>query len=147
MPDPFGTHESFAAHNNARLRNFLDQFGFDYEFIPAHQAYGDGRFDETLKAILRRYDKIMGVMLPTLGEERRKTYSPIFPIHPESGKVLQVPIEVVDAEAGVIAYIDPDTASAANSRCWAGSPRRSGRSTGRCAGSPSASITRWPARI
>src|SRR5579859_611330 len=109
VPDPFGTHDSFAAHNNARLRHFLDQFGFDYEFIPAHEAYGDGRFDETLKAILRRYDKIMGVMLPTLGEERRKTYSPIFPIHPESGKVLQVPIEVVDAEAGVIAYIDPDT--------------------------------------
>ena len=109
VPDPFGTHESFAAHNNARLRHFLDQFGFDYEFIPAHQAYGDGRFDETLKSILCQYDKIMGVMLPTLGEERRKTYSPIFPIHPESGKVLQVSIEVVDAEAGLIAYTDPAT--------------------------------------
>src|SRR5262250_1469299 len=70
VPDPFGTHDSFAAHNNARLRNFLDAFGFEYEFVPAHQAYGDGRFDETLKSILRHYDKIMGVMLPTLGEER-----------------------------------------------------------------------------
>jgi lysyl-tRNA synthetase class 1 len=107
VPDPFGTHESFAAHNNARLRSFLDAFGFNYEFIPAHEAYAEGRFDETLKNILRHYDRIMGVMLPTLGEERRKTYSPIFPIHPESGKVLQVPIEVVDAEAGIIAYTDP----------------------------------------
>ncbi len=107
VPDPFGTHESFAAHNNARLRSFLDQFGFDYEFIPASEAYADGRFDETLKAILRHYDKIMGVMLPTLGEERRKTYSPIFPIHPETGKVLQVPIEVVDVDAGIVAYTDP----------------------------------------
>jgi lysyl-tRNA synthetase class 1 len=108
IPDPFGTHESFAAHNNARLMSFLDQFGFNYEFFPASRAYVQGRFDETLKSILRHYDKIMGVMLPTLGEDRRKTYSPIFPIHPESGKVLQVPIEVVDAEAGLIAYTDPD---------------------------------------
>ncbi len=30
VPDPFGTHDSFGAHNNARLRAFLDQFGFDY---------------------------------------------------------------------------------------------------------------------
>ncbi|WBO22761.1 lysine--tRNA ligase [Sphingomonas abietis] len=109
VPDPFGTHESFAAHNNARLRSFLDQFGFDYEFIAASQAYVEGRFDETLKSILRHYDKIMAIMLPTLGEERRKTYSPIFPIHPETGKVLQVPITVIDAEAGTIAYADPET--------------------------------------
>jgi lysyl-tRNA synthetase, class I len=109
VPDPFGTHDSFAAHNNARLRSFLDAFGFEYEFLAASTAYPEGRFDGTLKAILRHYDKIMGVMLPTLGEERRKTYSPIFPIHPETGKVLQVPIEVVDAEAGLIAYTDPET--------------------------------------
>jgi len=109
VPDPFGTHPSFAAHNNARLRAFLDQFGFDYEFIAASDAYADGRFDEALKSILRHYDAIMGVMLPTLGGERRKTYSPIFPIHPETGKVLQVPIEVVDTDAGLIAYADPET--------------------------------------
>ncbi|HET8611280.1 MAG TPA: lysine--tRNA ligase [Sphingomonas sp.] len=109
VPDPFGTHESFAAHNNARLMSFLDEFGFDYEFLAASTAYPSGRFDETIRAILRHYDKIMAVMLPTLGEERRKTYSPIFPIHPETGKVLQTPIEVVDAEAGIVAYADPET--------------------------------------
>ncbi len=109
VPDPFGTHDSFAAHNNARLRSFLDHFGFDYEFLAASTAYPEGRFDDTLRAILKNYDAIMGIMLPTLGEERRKTYSPIFPIHPETGKVLQVPIEVVDAEGGIIAYVDPET--------------------------------------
>ncbi len=138
VPDPFGTHSSFAAHNNARLRAFLDQFGFDYAFIAASDAYADGRFDEALKSVLRHYDAIMAVMLPTLGEERRRTYSPIFPIHPETGKVLQVPIEVVDAEAGLIAYADPETqASAASNRCSAAGPSASGRSIGRCAGSPS----------
>ena len=109
VPDPFGTHTSFAAHNNARLRRFLDEFGFDYEFIAASEAYADGRFDDTLKLILKHYDGIMAVMLPTLGEERRKTYSPVFPIDPETGKVLQVPIEVIDADAGTIAYADPQT--------------------------------------
>ena len=108
VPDPFGTHESFAHHNNAMLRGFLDGFGFDYEFLAAHDAYADGLFDATMRAVLRHYDAIMAVMLPTLGAERRATYSPVFPIHPESGRVLQVPIEVVDADAGIVAYADPD---------------------------------------
>ncbi|WP_419827391.1 lysine--tRNA ligase [Sphingomonas sp.] len=109
VPDPFSTHASFADHNNNRLREFLNAFGYEYEFVAASEAYADGRFDETLRAILRHYDAIMAVMLPTLGEERRRTYSPVFPIHPESGRVLQVPIEVVDAEEGIIAYADPQT--------------------------------------
>ncbi len=109
VPDPFGTHDSFAAHNNARLRGFLDAFGFDYAFLAASTAYPDGRFDETLRAILRHYDAVMAIMLPTLGAERRRTYSPIFPIHPGTGKVLQVTIEVVDADAGIVAYTDPDS--------------------------------------
>jgi len=106
IPDPFGTHESFAHHNNAMLRAFLDQFGFDYEFVSASDRYNSGEFDEALRGVLRAYDKIMGIMLPTLREERRKTYSPILPVSPKSGIVLQVPIEVVDAEAGLIRFED-----------------------------------------
>ncbi|HEY0115855.1 MAG TPA: lysine--tRNA ligase, partial [Allosphingosinicella sp.] len=107
VPDPFGCgHASYAAHNNMLLRKFLDDFGFDYEFLASSDCYRSGRFDDTLRAILLNYDAIMGVMLPTLGEERRKTYSPVLPISPRSGKVLQVPIEVVDAGAGLIAFED-----------------------------------------
>lgn len=106
VPDPFGKFESFAHHNNAMLRDFLDRFGFDYEFASATDYYASGRFDETLKAVLRHYDAIMGVMLPTLREERRATYSPVLPISPTSGIVLQVPVEVVDADAGLIAFED-----------------------------------------
>ena len=107
MPDPFGCgHDSYADHNNGILRQFLDRFGFDYEFLASSDCYRSGRFDEALKAVLRHYDAIMGVMLPTLGEERRRTYSPVLPISPASGKVLQVPIEIVDAEAGLVAFED-----------------------------------------
>ena len=106
VPDPFGKFESFAHHNNAMLRDFLDRFGFDYEFASATDFYASGRFDETLKAVLRHYDAIMGVMLPTLREERRATYSPVLPISPTSGVVLQVPVEVVNADAGLIAFVD-----------------------------------------
>ncbi len=106
IPDPFGSHESFAHHNNARLRSFLDQFGFDYEFFSATECYSGGRFDEVIRQVLRNWDGVMGVMLPTLREERRKTYSPVLPISPTSGIVLQVPVEVVDAEAGIIAFED-----------------------------------------
>ncbi|MBB3956235.1 lysine--tRNA ligase [Novosphingobium sediminicola] len=106
IPDPFGTHESFAHHNNAMLRDFLDQFGFDYEFVSASDRYNSGAFDDALRGVLRAYDKIMGIMLPTLREERRKTYSPILPVSPKSGVVLQVPIEVVDVETGMIRFED-----------------------------------------
>ncbi len=106
IPDPFGTHESFAHHNNAMLRQFLDRFGFDYEFMSASEAYASGRFDETLRQVLRRYQAIMDVMLPTLRAERQATYSPVLPISRKSGIVLQVPVEVVDAEAGIVAFED-----------------------------------------
>ena len=111
IPDPFGTHASFAAHNNALLREFLDQFGFDYEFVAASERYDAGAFDDALKNVLRHYDAIMAIMLPTLREERRKTYSPVLPISPTTGVVLQVPIEVVDADAGLIRFTDEDGAA------------------------------------
>ena len=107
VPDPYGCgHESFADHNNALLRQFLDRFGFDYEFHASSECYRSGRFDEALKQVLRRWDPILDVMLPTLGEERRKSYSPVFPISRKSGKVLQVAVEVVDPERGLIAFDD-----------------------------------------
>jgi lysyl-tRNA synthetase, class I len=106
IPDPFGTYESFAAHNNARLRDFLDRYGFDYEFASATDYYTSGRFDDQLRNVLRNFDAIMGVMLPTLRAERRATYSPVLPVSPKTGVVLQVPVEVVDADAGLIAFDD-----------------------------------------
>ncbi len=106
--DPFGTHESFAAHNNARLCAFLDQFGFDYEFASATEYYTSGRFDEMLLTALERFDEIMAIMLPTLGPERRKTYSPFLPISPRTGHVLQVPTLERNVEKGTIVYQEPD---------------------------------------
>jgi lysyl-tRNA synthetase class 1 len=108
IPDPFGTHDSFAAHNNARLRDFLDRYGFDYEFASSTEYYTGGRFDEALKLVLRHFQGIQDVMLPTLRAERRATYSPVLPISPTTGVVLQVPVEVVDADAGTIAFVDED---------------------------------------
>ncbi|MEA1072719.1 lysine--tRNA ligase [Sphingomonas sp. LY160] len=110
IPDPFGEYESFAHHNNAMLRRFLDRFGFDYEFVSSTDTYRSGRFDEALRQVLRHWDDILGVMLPTLREERRLTYSPVLPISPTSGRVLQVPVTVVDADAGTIAFTDEDGA-------------------------------------
>ena len=106
IADPFGTHESFAAHNNARLREFLDRYGFEYEFASSTDYYSSGRFDDALKAVLRHYRAILDIMLPTLRAERRETYSPVLPISPATGVVLQVPVEVVDADAGLIAFED-----------------------------------------
>ena len=106
--DPFGEYESFAHHNNARLRAFLDGFGFDYEFKSSTETYRSGQFDEVLLRMLARFDAVQAVMLPTLGEERRATYSPFLPISPVSGKVLQVPTLERDVAKGTIVFDDPD---------------------------------------
>ena len=109
VPDPFGTHESFAHHNNARLRAFLDRFGFDYEFVSATEAYASGQFDATLLRMLAVYDKVMEIILPTLGPERQATYSPFLPVCPRTGRVLQVPMIERNAKAGTVVYADPET--------------------------------------
>lgn len=109
VPNPFDTdHASFAAHNNAMLREFLDRFGFQYEFVSASDRYNSGAFDEALRQVLRKNQQILDIMLPTLREERRQTYSPVLPVSPQTGRVLQVPVEVVDAEAGTIRFTDED---------------------------------------
>ncbi|SVC43436.1 uncharacterized protein METZ01_LOCUS296290, partial [marine metagenome] len=106
IPDPFGTHESYGHHNNARLRTFLDHFDFDYEFYSATECYRSGRFDETLRTVLSLYDEIVKIILPTLGPERQATYSPFLPVCPSTGKVLQVSLVNRDPAAGTIAYRD-----------------------------------------
>jgi len=111
VPDPFSSeHASFAAHNNARLRKFLDQFGFEYEFLSATERYASGDMDETLLKMLRVYDKVMDIILPTLGPERRATYSPFLPVCPTTGKVLQVPMIKLHPRKGTVVYLDPVTA-------------------------------------
>ena len=109
VPNPFDSeHASFAAHNNAMLREFLDRFGFQYEFVSASDRYNSGAFDEALRQVLRKNRQILDIMLPTLREERRQTYSPVLPVSPQTARVLQVPVEVVDAEAGTIRFTDED---------------------------------------
>ena len=104
VPDPFGTHDSFGAHNNARLRAFLDGFGFEYEFASSTDYYFSGRFDEALIRVLERYEAIQAIMLPSLRDERRATYSPFLPVDPETDEVYQAPIIATDAKAGTITY-------------------------------------------
>ena len=106
--DPFGTHEGFAQHNNARLCAFLDSFGFEYEFASSTEYYTSGRFDDMLIRALERFDKLMAIMLPTLGEERQATYSPFLPVSPKTGHVLQVATLERNVEKGTIVYQEPD---------------------------------------
>ena len=108
VPDPFGTHDSFGHHNNAMLRRFLDTFGFEYEFYSATDFYGSGRFDTVLLKAAEKYDEIMEVMLASLREERRQSYSIFLPIHPDTGRVLYVPMKHVDAAKGTITFDDQD---------------------------------------
>ncbi|WP_425038098.1 lysine--tRNA ligase [Primorskyibacter sp. S187A] len=108
VPDPFGEYESFGHHNNAMLRRFLDTFGFEYEFYSAKDFYASGQFDEILKRAAERYDELMAIMLKSLREERAQTYSIFLPIHPETGRVLYVPMKHVDGEKGEITFDDED---------------------------------------
>jgi lysyl-tRNA synthetase class 1 len=106
VPDPFGTHDSFGAHNNAKLNSFLDTFGFEYEFISSTEYYRSGKFDDVLLRACEKYDDVMKVMLKSLREERQSTYSIFLPIHPETGRVLYVPMKNVDGKNGTITFDD-----------------------------------------
>jgi lysyl-tRNA synthetase, class I len=108
IPDPFGTHDSFGAHMNAKLCAFLDHFGFQYEFKSSTKTYQSGEFDKTLLLLLERYEQVMKVMLPTLGEERQQTYSPFLPISPRSGKVLLAKVLETNLSKGTIVYEEED---------------------------------------
>ena len=108
IPDPFGTHESFADHNNARLRAFLDRFGFEYEFVSATECYRSGRFDNTMRRVLEHHQEIVDIVAPTLGEKRRATYSPFLPVSQVSGKVLQAAVTNPNPDAGTLEYVEED---------------------------------------
>ena len=109
VPDPFGEYDSFAAHNNARLRAFLDQFGFEYEFMSSTEMYKSGQFDSAVLRMLSCFDEVQAIMLPSLREERAATYSPFLPIHPRTGVVMQVPVHAHDLASGTIRWRDPTT--------------------------------------
>jgi lysyl-tRNA synthetase class 1 len=120
IPDPFGTHESFGHHNNARLRAFLDAFGFDYEFASSSDYYRSGRFDAALLRMAERHEEVRGVILPTLGPDRRATYSPFLPIHPKTGVVMQVPMEEVRPAEDLLVWLDPETGGRHGTRITGG---------------------------
>ncbi|GAN80827.1 lysine--tRNA ligase [Acidocella aminolytica] len=109
IPDPFGKFDSFGAHNNNMLQDFLRAFGFEFEFASASDYYESGRFDDALLHVLRHHEEIVEIILPTLGKERQATYSPILPIHPRTGIVMQVPIDKVDADHGTVFWMDPES--------------------------------------
>ena len=122
VKDPFGTASSFGEHNNLRLQAFLNSFGFDYEFMSSTDCYLSGKFDLALLRVLEQYDAIMNIMLPTLGPERQATYSPFFPVCPDSGKVLQAKVIDRNIAAGTITYLDPES----------GDERETGVTGGQC---------------
>ncbi len=120
VPDPFGTHESFGHHNNARLRAFLDRFGFDYDFASSSDYYRSGRFDAALLRMAARHEDVRGVILPTLGPDRRATYSPFLPIHPKTGVVMQVPMEEVRPAEDLLVWLDPESGERFGTRITGG---------------------------
>ena len=109
VPNPYGTeHESYGDHNNARLMAFLKRFGFEAELMSATRMYREGRFDAALLQVLERFDEVMAIMLPTLGEERRRTFSPFLPLSPGSGRLLQTPTLERRPQDGTIVFADED---------------------------------------
>ncbi len=104
IPDPFKKFKSFGEHNNEMLKKFLDKFKFNYIFRSSTDTYKNGIFNNTLFLILEKYEQIMEIILPTLGKERQKTYSPFLPICPETGQVLEVPIIEIKKKEGKIIY-------------------------------------------
>lgn len=110
IPDPFNEKESFGDYMNQKLKSFLDNFGFEYEFLSSTRCYKQGMFNFALQKILETHDKVLEIMLPHLGQERQRTYSPFMPIDKKSGKVLQTGVESINANKGTLIYKDEEGA-------------------------------------
>ncbi len=104
VPDPFEKFDSFGEHNNQMLKNFLDNFNFKYSFKSSTKLYRSGFFNSSLQEILKNYDGIMNIILPTLGKERQKTYCPFLPICPDTGHVLEIPMKEINKEKSIIIF-------------------------------------------
>jgi lysyl-tRNA synthetase class 1 len=108
VPDPFKKYKSFGEHNNEMLKKFLNQLKFNYTFKSSTDTYKKGLFNDALLLVLEKYEQINNIVLPTLGKERQKTYSPFLPICPETGQVLEVPIIEIKKKEGKIIYQNGD---------------------------------------
>ena len=134
VPDPFEKYESFAHHNNAKLNEFLDSFGFDYEFVSSTDKYVNGDFDEALLMMLEKHEQVQNAVIPILGKERASTYSPFLPVSPSTGKVLQVPILETSSKDGTITFEDEDGTRVTQKVTGAVCVRRNGALIGGCVG-------------
>ncbi len=105
IPDPFGEEESFSGYMNAKLRSFLDSFGFDYEFISSKDKYRSGEFNSGLLRILECYDEVRNVIVPTLRKPSREDWSPFFPVCENCGKVNNTRVTDTHPEDGTISYV------------------------------------------
>ena len=106
IPDPFDRFKSFGEHNNEMLKEFLNKFNFEFTFESSTKNYKNGTFNESLMRVLEKYDEIMNIILPTLREERRRTYCPFLPICPKTGKVLEIPLLSMDKKTGNVVFED-----------------------------------------
>jgi lysyl-tRNA synthetase, class I len=104
VPDPFNKFSSFGEHNNEMLKTFLDSFNFEYSFKSSTSLYKSGFFNSSLQTIFENYDEIMNIILPTLGKDRQKTYSPFLPICPVTGHVLEIPVKEIDKKNSKIIF-------------------------------------------
>jgi len=104
VPDPFKKYKSFGEHNNEMLKKFLKKFKFNYTFKSSTDTYKKGLFNPALLLVLEKYEQIKEIVLPTLGKERQKTYSPFLPVCPETGQVLEVPVIEIKKKEGKIIY-------------------------------------------
>ena len=104
VPDPFGKYKSFGEHNNEMLKKFLNKFNFKFNFKSSTENYQKGIFNNSLMRVLEKYDDIMNIVLPTLRDERRKTYSPFLPLCPITGKVLEIPLIEMNKKKGTVIF-------------------------------------------
>jgi len=104
IPDPFKKYSSFGEHNNEILKDFLNKFKFNYTFKSSTQLYKSGQFNEALILVLNKYQEIIDIVIPTLGKERQKTYSPFLPICSKTGKVLEIPVVEIIKDKNKIVF-------------------------------------------
>ncbi len=104
IPDPFGVDESYSAHMERELEEFLGRFGFEFKLISSASEYCSGAFNPGLKRVMEKYDEIRAIILPTLQEENREGWSPIIPTCENCGRLYTTVVTGTDRENARVSY-------------------------------------------
>ncbi|MCD6216085.1 MAG: lysine--tRNA ligase [Candidatus Aenigmarchaeota archaeon] len=86
VPSPVQGFDSWADYFMSQIKDVADKFGIKPNFMSAYDSYHSGRYDEAIKIILEKSDKIREIMKKIAGVEKPKEWLPLMVVCEKCGR-------------------------------------------------------------